>query len=237
MHAQGTSAWFSDGQEEREFILKIGESWNKLQVLEIGCGEGALGMIIRDKGAEYLGLDYSKVAIYKATQLTKADVFIYGDYRMQGLGLYQRIVMQGVLEHLDNPFAELKWMIDNLLIKGGDVITSSPCFLNPRGIIWMTLNLIGAVMSKTDRHFLNPWDFWGFAMKHDYHTETQYCDEDWGNDAGMLKDLAQRIPLALKDGNIDLNPAKFNQYLQWLTSMKDFNLPGYGATAIYKIKT
>ena len=69
--------------------------------------------------------------------------------------------MQGVLEHLDDPFTELKWMMDNLLTEKGDVITSSPCFLNTRGIVWMTLDMLGAVMSKTDLHYLDPWEFRG----------------------------------------------------------------------------
>jgi hypothetical protein len=83
------------------------------------------------------------------------------NYREMRSGLYGRLVMQGVLEHLDDPFGELQWMIEHF--KPKTVITSSPCFLNPRGIVWKTLDMLGAVMSKTDLHHLNPWEFEAFC--------------------------------------------------------------------------
>ena len=237
MHSQGVSAWFDDGQEERETIVNMGNPWDQLRVLEIGCGEGTLGLRISEKKADYLGIDYSKEAILKAEKIDSA-LFTYGHYRTGGFGYFDRLVMQGVLEHLDDPFAELRWMIDNLLLEGGDIITSSPCFVNPRGIVWMTLDMLGAVMSKTDLHFLHLWDFWGFAMKYGYHIETQYCNDSWGNDKRMIEDFLQRIPLATRDGNLPhLQPGKLNSFLLWLQQISDFDIKGYGATAIYKIQT
>ena len=68
--------------------------------------------------------------------------------------------MQGVLEHLDKPFKTLRSIIIANLKKNGQFITSSPSFLNPRGYVWMTLQLLFDVpMSLTDIHFLCPFDF------------------------------------------------------------------------------
>lgn len=265
MHSQGASAWFSDGQEERETILKMGEPWNKLDVLEIGCGEGKLSFDIATRLPRVInGIDYSNVAIKAANE--KADqwfdlikneeyecengYFIDAPFTIPSFSClnyhilnnfnnragYNRIVMQGVLEHLDHPFAELKWMIDNLLIPGGDVITSSPCFLNPRGIVWMTLNMLGAVMSKTDLHYLHPWDFSGFCMESGYSlVNMNYCDWDWGNGEKMIDDLKKRIPLALKDGNIPYTSSKVDDLLNWLQRRKGCYF--LGATAVYRIQT
>ncbi len=145
--------------------------------------------------------------------------------------------MQGVLEHLDDPFAELKWMMDNLLGENGDVITSSPMFVNPRGFVWMTLHMLGAVMSKTDLHFLNPWDFECFCMDNGYKLEWTSTDHSWANGVDMIEDLKHRIPLALRDGKIDYNPIRIEDFLDWLRkSARMIDLgPNLGATAIYKI--
>ena len=143
-------------------------------------------------------------------------------------GLYGRLVMQGVLEHLDDPFGELQWMIEHF--KPKTVITSSPCFLNPRGIVWKTLDMLGAVMSKTDLHHLNPWEFEAFCENNGYKLKMQDCDYSWGNGQDMINDLAQRIPLALKDGNLPKKDSFL--FLNWLNQ---FPCEGNGANMVYRI--
>jgi 2-polyprenyl-3-methyl-5-hydroxy-6-metoxy-1,4-benzoquinol methylase len=240
MHKVGTTAWFSDGKEERETIMKMGFPWSGLKILEIGCGEGDLcaaisSSTIRDERVTpILGIDYSSVAIEKAKKKYPGIGFMvqhYGNVKET----FNRIVMQGVLEHLDYPFEELKWMIDNLLVKGGDVITSSPCFLNPRGIVWMTLDMVGAVMSKTDLHYLHPWKFEVFCEDNKYDLTTQQCDFDWGNGAFMVIDLAKRIPLAIKDGNLTAKKPLI-EFMEFLENSRT-KVKGYGATMVYRIQT
>ena len=66
------------------------------------------------------------------------------------------------------------------------------------------------------------------------------CDLDWGNGESMLKDLRQRIPLALKDGNIKYNKDKLDNFLYWLGNYRDFfhiENEEIGATMVYKIST
>jgi len=255
MHAQGQSAWFDSGDIERKAILEMGEPWNGLKVLEIGCGEGELAHIIASHHKmEVHGIDYSDEAIRKARfhRYSKAGRGLSLSIMPEiGINLafatcgyqdikqtYDRIVMQGVLEHLDDPFTELKWMIDNLLNPKGDIITSSPGFLNLRGIIWMTLNMVGAVMSKTDLHYLNEWDFKLFCDKHRYKITRKSVDFDWAGGNKMYDDLEQRIPLALKDGNIPYDLKKFNEFLDWLylsKSLIEISDKYGGATNIYRI--
>lgn len=231
MHKKGVTSWFSDGREEREMILKMGEPWNMV-VLEIGCGEGELASEIFKRNGNVYAIDYSPDAITKTVKY-QGPIFACGNYRNLKKS-WDRIVMQGVLEHLDNPFTELKWMIDNLLVKGGDIITSSPCFLNPRGIIWHTLRMVGAVMSKTDIHYLDPYQFEDFCKQYRYKLDLRDCDVSWGNGEDMIKDLRQRIPLALKDGNIPYIHEDLTHFLEWLSRYRHEN---FGATVVYRIQT
>lgn len=237
MHKHGAGAWFSDGREERETILKIGEPWHYDRVLEIGCGEGDLSLAMAKLGCFVTGIDYSEKAIDKAVKkLTrtvndKYDLHFHKfNYRSVPINPgFQRIVMQGVLEHLDDPFGELQWMIEHF--KPRTVITSSPCFLNTRGIVWMTLDMLGAVMSKTDLHYLDPNEFEDFCDIHNYSLRRMDCDFSWGNYDAMVQDLKTRIPLALKDGGLP-EAKHLYHFLKWLN---DYPFRGLGATMVYRI--
>jgi 2-polyprenyl-3-methyl-5-hydroxy-6-metoxy-1,4-benzoquinol methylase len=246
MHEKGPEAWFGDGVQEAKTILDIGKPWHHNNVLEIGCGEGnlAYNMALLNRTGFVWAIDYSETAILKAVEKYEGmELLHFGvkDYKDLVHEIkYNRIVMQGVLEHLDEPFVELKWMIDNLLAKDGDIITSSPAFLNPRGYIWMTLNMLGAVMSKTDLHYLNVWDFQAFCKKHHYYlVNNRGTDRDWGNGQRMLDDLRERIPLALQDGEIKYGKRNFNRFMKWLKKTVEYteDLRFPGATMVYRIQT
>ncbi len=245
MHSEGQSAWFDSGDIERQAILEIGEPWDEsgiLKILEIGCGDGGLvGQIATQcGGAEVHGVDYSEEAIEKArnrmlSRHRGANIALATiDYR-EVKHRYGRIVMQGVLEHLDKPFEELQWMIEHF--KPKTVITSSPAFLNPRGIIWMTLDMLGAVMSKTDLHYLDYWSFEQFCKEHHYKLEIKSVDFEWASRWKMVEDLKQRIPLALKDGNIPYDERKLMRFIVWLACGTPFDMAQGlgGATNVYRI--
>lgn len=244
MHSKGSTSWFSDGREERETILKMGEPWKGLGVLEIGCGEGELTHSMAQKAATVIGIDYSEEAIRKGKHKYHDNNFYLGNYKTKFNKIqFGRIVMQGVLEHLDDPFTELKWMMDNLLGEHGDIITSSPCFLNPRGIVWMTLDMLGAVMSKTDLHFLHPWQFDEFCQKNGYTLKRRSCDWSWGWGKSCCDDLEKRIPLALKDAGISYESKKFKNFMAWFRFVLSNFFPDtfedldeqMGANMIYRI--
>ncbi len=233
------------GNEERRAILKAGRPWEGLRVLEIGCGEGDLAAMMEMEGAKVTGIDYAQTAIQEAVSKYPQIRFEWLEiHDLVPMGEYDRIVMQGVLEHLDEPFNELRWMIEKLLVEEGDIMTSSPGFLNPRGIIWMALHMVGAVMSKTDLHHLHPWDFEKFCKANGYSLTKSNCDYDWGWGERMMVDFRKRIPLAIRDGAFieDAMEQRENEFLDWLDQAKDWwkILPTeapLGANIIYHIKT
>lgn len=238
MHTKGRLSWFSDGAEERAGIIRVGEPWHDLGVLEIGCGEGLLASILKERINSITAIDYSEVAINKAKE-KYPNIDFRCEKHQDHANRYSRIIMQGVIEHLDKPFEELEWMIDNLLRPNGDIITSSPGFLNPRGIVWMTLDMLGAVMSTTDLHYLNPFEFQKFCYENDYKLSMSSCDVSWAKGEDMVNDLKQRIPLAFKDGMIPHDDKKLNKFMEWLSYLSsEIPLgPLGGATVIYRIQT
>ena len=174
---------------ESKLILEMLPHWNGLKVLEIGCGEGRLAAMLSFAGAVHVdAVDYSEEAIKIAKNRIQLDNVSYRctDYR-EIKEKYDVVVLQGVLEHLDEPFNELDYMLKTLVRDDGLLITSSPSFLNPRGYVWMTLQLLFDVpMSLTDLHFLCPFDFESFAQSKGYKVEFQSTDHDWGSE-GLKK--------------------------------------------------
>lgn len=233
MHAKGEKAWFDDGRLERELILEMGKPWGG-PVIEIGCGEGDLCAMMKLAGANPLGIDYSQEAVNKAIAKHKDLTFLCADYKNVD-GEADVLVLQGVLEHLDDPFGDLMQMIEAFGPK--TIITTSPGFINPRGIVWMTLHMLGAVMSKTDLHFIHPKQVEAFCRARGYRLLTASCDFDWAYDEKMVRDLAERIPLALNDGGIDFDQDRLERFLIYLLSAGRMIPPGTlsGAVVGYRI--
>lgn len=243
MHEQGASSWFGDGEEERLQIYRLGRPWKGKTVLEIGCGEGHLAAMIAAAGASVAALDYSEKAIEVADNFYNFGNmhFLCADYREQDkYAASDILVMQGVLEHLDDPWKELKWMKDNLLKPDGTIITSSPCFLNPRGYVWITLAaMFQAPMSLTDKHFLHPWEFYEWSQEVGMEMVMSTCDLSWGNGPEMIEDLRDRLPKVMKDLQKKLGttlPYRTTDLLQFLKASSEFLEwdKGIGATAIYR---
>ena len=223
---------------ESKLILDMLDRWNGLRVLEIGCGEGRLAAMMSFAGAEHVdAVDYSEEAVKIARQRIRLDNVHYqcADYRKM-TGTYDVVVLQGVLEHLDEPFIELKNIIETKLGEDGVVITSSPSFLNPRGYVWMALQLLFDVpMSLTDLHFLCPFDFEEFSSKNSYKLEFRSTDQDWGSGERLIIDFQKRLHNALRDANMD--NSKVDRFLDWLKKAAPYHGSDAfsGATVAYKI--
>ena len=240
MHKIGRESWNADLNESMMIIQAL-PSWEGLKVLEIGCGEGDLAAFLHSKGrTDVTGLDYSVEAISKAMKkYLKGPVFsIVGDEGLEGHeGDYDVVIMQGVLEHFDQPFQELKLIIDKFLVEDGVLITTSPGFINPRGYVWMALSMLFDVqMSKTDIHFLNPWEFQDFCENNGLEMELYSCDQNWGGGKRTIYDFKERLQKALGDQLCEYEE-KVDKFLLWMEkAMKLTPQSGLtGATISYKM--
>ena len=224
--------------EESLLLLGMLKSWQNLEILEIGCGEGKLASMMSYAGAKSIdAVDYSEEAINlcKDNIKIKNVNYIYGNYKKLEKK-YDVVVMQGVLEHMDKPFEELKYILDNMLKSDGCIVTSSPSFLNPRGYVWMTLQrLFDVPMSLTELHFLCPFDFEQFCEKNNCFLELKSGYQDWGSGDGLIKDFNKRLRNALRDA--DMDNTKVDKLLSWLSkSTSYFNQDEHsGAIVSYKI--
>jgi len=214
-------------------------NWKGLDVLEVGCGEGNLASIIASfSPKKIIAIDYSKEAIKtcKNKYNIKSLEFKAIDYRKLGKNKkFDVILLDGTLEHFDNPFKELDYLIKNHLKPKGVVINSCPSFLNLRGHVWMTLQLLFDVpMSLTDLHFLCPFDFKEFCDKKDYELEYKSVAQDWGCGEALLTDFDKRLRNALKDKGL---PGNVDKLLDWLKKAIEYkNYDDHtGAIVIYRI--
>jgi len=224
--------------EESTMIIDMCDDWKGKTVLEIGCGTGNLASMIRYTGVKHiLAVDYSSEAIKRATEKYNLSRVKYRNCNYKDVkGKYDIIVMQGVLEHLDNPFQELDYIRNNLLSRNGIIITSSPSFLNPRGYVWMTLaTLFNVPMSLTDLHFLCPFDFKTYCEKNNLNLEYKSGYQDWGSGETTIRDFKKRLVNALSDANMD--NSKVPLLLEWMEKAIPYSKQtnDTGAIICYKI--
>lgn len=223
---------------ESKLIIEMLPTWNGLNVLEIGCGEGRLAAMLSFAGAKTVdALDYSKEAIALAQERIKLDNVHYQclDYHDKK-GEYDVVVLQGVLEHFDEPFSELDYILQTLVRQDGVLISSSPSFLNPRGYVWMTLQLLFDVpMSLTDQHFLCPFDFENYAKANGLSLAFRSIDQEKGCGERLVIDLQKRLKNALEDAGMD--NSKVDRLLEWLAQASQYHHRDEfsGATVAYRL--
>jgi len=245
VYAIGPEKFFTGNSfNESKTIMAIMESWEGKRVLEIGCGQGNLAAMIAFAGADHVdAIDYSLEAIAKAgSRVNLPNVtFKCMSYEDHVAGSYDAVVMQGVLEHLDNPFDALTEIMDKHVAADGLLITSSPSFVNPRGYVWMTLQLLFDVpMSLTDQHFICPFHMKEYADDNGLKIDMMFTDHDWASGEKMIKDFEKRLPNALRDANLPVE--NVDRLLKWLKKVSDyqkyqrlFDDSFTGATAVYKL--
>lgn len=223
---------------ESRLILEMLPEWSGLRVLEIGCGEGRLAALIGFAGAAHVdAVDYSQEAInVAASQIRLPNVaFQCRDY-VEISEKYDVVVMQGVLEHLDNPFEALSGIMERNVGQGGFLITSSPSFINPRGYVWMTLQtLFDVPMSLTDIHFICPFNMQEYAAEQGLELEVRSTDFDWAAGERTIVDFNKRLRNALRD--VNLPNERVDRLLEWLAKALPYHRHDEysGATVAYKL--
>ncbi len=193
------------------------DDWRGKRVLEIGCGQGELSAQIAFAGAEFIhAIDYSEVAVKLAEARVKLPNLKFECIDGNVVeGLFDVVVLAGVLEHTNNPYAFLDKIIDRNLNKGGSVVTVMPSFMNPRGYIWMTLQiLLNVPMSLTDIHFFTPDDIQNYALSNNLKCRVGTIDQEWGCGDRLILDFSKRLRNALADANLD--SSRVDLFLEWL---------------------
>jgi trans-aconitate methyltransferase len=194
-------------------------------VLDVGCGEGDLSAMLSFAGAKKVdGIDYSEKAVVCAKSKINIESVNFKIEDAHAVkGKYDAIVMAGVLEHIDHPFDLIDKMINENLNDGGVIITASPSFLNPRGYVWMTLQiLLDVPMSLSDVHFFTPSDFNNYAADKHLKVSMTSIDHDWAGGSRTILDFKKRLVNALKDK--ELNNENVPEFLEWFDeAIKYFN--------------
>jgi 2-polyprenyl-3-methyl-5-hydroxy-6-metoxy-1,4-benzoquinol methylase len=207
---------YSNYEMFREIINLI-PSWVGLDVIDIGSGQGEIAAMAKLAGANIVdGVDYSQEATKIAKQRYNIEGlnFICSDFRAVTGRKYDVAVMNGVLEHFDEPYVALDYICKNICKPGGRIITSSPSFLNPRGFVWMALQLLLNVpMSLTDLHFLCPFDFEKYCDEHGYKLsyKSLFHQLAWGEKTVL--DFRKRLTNALRDAKLD--NSNVDRFLEW----------------------
>ena len=222
--------------EPYETLKKL--SWKNKSVLDVGCGTGLFSYLAAKKGANVIGIDYSKEAILRAQTKYSHKNLLYKNIDIKNIHneKFDVIVSLGTLEHMDNPLQMLKIFKKHLTPKGKIIITS-PNWTNPRGYMLLIMYfLFDAPITLADLHYLTPIDFKKWSKKLDMTLKWETFDISWGNGDILIKDFKKRIPKIISDMKLDVNQEKINNLLKWIkNNVVIFNneLPHSGATGIY----
>ena len=110
------------------------------RVLDVGCSEGILEVLLGRRGVEVTGVDIDPDALDFARELLAKEPdevrqrveLIHGDFLEAGQtdGLFDTVVMGEVLEYVDDPGAMLDRVLEHLR-PGGRVVVTTPFGVHP----------------------------------------------------------------------------------------------------------
>jgi 2-polyprenyl-3-methyl-5-hydroxy-6-metoxy-1,4-benzoquinol methylase len=118
------------------FIESSLNSFNgkKLNVLDVGCGNGNISRFIGSKGHNVLGIDISDATISKAISLTNMPNVKFRNVAVESIvaeETFDVIICSEVIEHLDTPSTVVN-ALKKLLSKNGVLIVTVPNGFGPR---------------------------------------------------------------------------------------------------------
>jgi len=221
--------------EVKEVLKQI--SWKSKKVLDAGCGSGFFAYNAAKKGAKVLGVDYSIEAI----KIAKSE-YSHQNLKFKKLDVskikekFDVIVLNGTLEHMDDPLKTLE-LFKQHLNPNGCILITSPNWTNPRGYILLTLwYLFKAPITLADLHYFTPVDFQNFAKKLKMKLIWKTYDRFWSHGDVLAKDFEIRLPNVLRDAKLPKNQKQINSFIKWIkTNIVPLNndLPHSGATGMY----
>jgi ubiquinone biosynthesis O-methyltransferase len=233
------NAFFTSSTSDCSDMIATSRDWTGLRVLEIGCGEGDTADLIATRGANVTAVDYAVSAIQRATEKhpDSTVVFLHGNWEEVAKDNFDVIIMQEVMEHIDNPPQSLK-KIYNRLKDDGQLIITCPAFLNPRGYIWMTLQILFRVpMSLSDVHFITPYEMEVWCNESGFEIiewKTFRFSQAWGH--GMTIDMKKRLTNALHDAHMD--NSRVDELLEWMERATKYEMPAIhnGAKNYFRLR-
>jgi len=98
-----------------------------MKVLDVGCGEGGFGALLKEsRGAEVVGIEMNVESATKAERvLDRVSCASASNFAFRELGLFDCIVFNDVLEHLEDPW-EVLVAARHALSPAGHVVISLP---------------------------------------------------------------------------------------------------------------
>lgn len=227
--------------DEREVLREI--SWKGKRVLDVGCGTGLFAYEAAKRGASVFGVDYSRegIRVAKAThQHRNLEYRCENIFKSKALReKFDVIVSLGTLEHMDKPFEAVQ-KFKTLLKPHGSLILTCPNWVNPRGLILMTLEkLFDAPITLADIHYFSPATFEMWAKKLKMKLSWRTFDISRAVGENLIKDFRKRIPNVLRDTKLPRKKENIDALLSWLESdALRFPWVGkhIGASALYHLK-
>lgn len=211
------------------------------RVLEVGFGTGDLAFALASQGFEVVAVDFSEEAVKNASEAHRhrSLTFLRGTFEdISLLGEFDIVISAGTVEHTDSP-AETVKRLHAVTRPSGLCLITCPHFTNLRGAIWMTLHLVGGVMSKTDRHFITPQQMKTYANDagfdvSNWSSRWTSFDHSWANGALCVDDMLDRVPNACRDGGLELKHRA--EWEEWLRGTLKEEIQASGATALYQLR-
>jgi ubiquinone/menaquinone biosynthesis C-methylase UbiE len=112
------------------------------KILDCGCGTGAYGKLVKDKGGRYLGIDISQKMVKEARR-NGLDARLCAMENFQSNKKFDKILISGSLEFCKDPERAFKRCVKNLK-KGGLLVIIAPR-LNLPGLFYQAYYLIHGV--------------------------------------------------------------------------------------------
>jgi ubiquinone biosynthesis O-methyltransferase len=234
-HFTNLSTTGNTTEEINEILKEL--NWKSKKILDVGCGTGLFSYKVAKKGANTLGIDFSKDAIEIAKSKFKHSNLEYQQMDVKKIkDKYDVIVSIGTLEHMDNPLQILKLFKKHLNPKG-KIIVTTPNWTNPRGYILMTLNLLfNAPITLADLHYLTPAEHIKWAKSLRMNLKWKTIEKSWAHGQDLILDFERRIPNVLRDAKLPNKKKNILKLLEWLKQdviTFDNSLPNSGAVGLY----
>ena len=138
-------------------IEKLLQQFGSKNILDVGCGNGALAAFLISKGYNVYGIDASESGISIAKKNYGADRFFVQNVESETLTEelknipFDTIISTEVVEHLYSPKQYMQFCHNILAPHGGHIIISTPY----HGYL---KNVVLALSGKMDNHFTVLWE-------------------------------------------------------------------------------